>query len=215
LRSRYFKKGRFFIYMALLLLLVPALLCSCTNSQTALDNTEENPSTEETEQIDETQAAEDTYPTVDWYDYRYTFMEAWRNRDLNPQSEVIDYGGDYVHLRVEITRIAEEGSGYKTPLQILLNSGGRDYRMFGKDYNKNSYLWRDYTDFPDEVGESHVYIVTMELLPYSKALNTSFSMQQSELVLNGMDWTNLESPNIIPLARIPLIQLASEETASP
>ena len=214
MRSRCFKKGRFLICIALLLLLVPALLCSCTNSEPAPDNTEENPGTEETEQVDDTQAVENAYPTVDWYDYRYTFMEAWRNRDLNPQSEVIDYGGDYVHMRVEITRIGEEGSGNKTPLQVLLNNGGRTYRMFGKDYNKNSYLWRDYTDFPDEVGESHVYIVTMELLPYSKALNTSFSMAQAELVLNGMDWTNLESPNIIPLARIPLIQLASEEAAS-
>lgn len=215
MKSKGFDKGRFLACMALLLLLVPVLLCSCTNSEPAPDNTEENPSTGETEQIDDTQAVEDANPTVDWYDYRYTFIEAWRNRDLNPQSEVIDYGGDYVHMRVEITRISEEGSGYKTPLQVLLNYGGRDYRMFGKDYNKNSYLWRDYTDFPDNVGESHYYIVTMELLPYSKALNTRFSMEQAELVLNGMDWTNLESPNITPLARIPLIQLISEETTSP
>ena len=215
MKSKGSAKGRFLISIVLMLLLVPALLYSCTNSETAPDNTEINPGTEETEEVEETQAAGDTYPTVEWYDYRYTFKEAWRNRDLNPQSEVVDYGGDYVHMRVVIERIAEEGSDYKTPLQVLLNCGGRDYRLFGKDYNKNSYLWRDYTDFPDNVGESHSYIVTMELLPYSKALNTSFTMEQAELVLNGMDWTNLESPNIMPLARIPLIQLASEEPESP
>lgn len=207
-------KGHFLICIVLVLLLFPVLLYSCTSSEPAPDNTEANPGTEETEVIDDVQAAGDAYPTVDWYDYRYTFQEAWRNRDLNPQSEVVDYGGDYVHIRVEIERIAEDGSGYKTPLQVLLNYGGKDYRLFGKDYNKNSYLWRDYTDFPDNVGESHSYIVTMELMPYSKALNTSFNMEQAELVLNGMDWTNLESPNIIPLARIPLIQLASEDAAS-
>lgn len=214
MKSKDFKKGRLLTFIALLLLMVPVLLCSCSNNEPAPDKAEENPGTEEMEQIDDTQAAEGTYPTVDWYDYRYTFMVAWRNRDLNPQSEVVDYGGDYVHMRVGITRIGEDGSGHKTPLQVLLNCGGRNYRMFGKDYNKNSYLWRDYADYPDNVGESHVYIVTMELLPYSKALNTSFSMEQAELVLNGMDWTNLELPNITPLARIPLIQLASEEAAS-
>jgi hypothetical protein len=197
-----------------MLLLVPLLLCSCTNDEPVPDNHEADPGMEETVGVEDTQAAEDAYPTVEWYDYLYTFKETWRNRDLNPQSEVVDYGGDYVHIRVEIERISDEGSGYKTPLQVLLNCGGRDYRLFGKDYNKNSYLWRDYTDFPDNIGESHTYIVTMELMPYSKALNTSFSMEQAELVLNGMDWTNLESPNIMPLARIPLIQLASDEAAS-
>jgi len=118
-------------------------------------------------------------------------------------------------MRVEITRISEEFSGYKTPLQVLLNCGGRDYRMFGKDYNRNSYLWRDYVDFPDKVGDSHSYIVTIELMPYSKALNTSFSVESAELVLNGMDWTNLEVPNIIPLARIPLVQLSNAEAVTP
>jgi len=153
--------------------------------------------------------------TVDWFDYRYTFLDTWRNRDLNPQSEVVDYGGDYVHLRVEITRLSEEHSQYKTPLQVLLNCKGREYRIFGKDYTRNSYLWRDYTDFPDDVGESHTYIVTMELMPYSRALNSSFRMEEAELVLNGMDWTNMEELRITPLARLSLIQLSAEEPASP
>ena len=153
--------------------------------------------------------------TVEWFDYRYDFLETWRDRDLNPQSEVVDYGGDYVHLRVEITRLGEEHPQHKTPLQVLLNCKGREYRIFGKDYSRNSYLWRDYTDFPDDVGESHTYIVTMELMPYSRALNSSFNMGEAELVLNGMDWTNLEEPLISPLARLPLNQVSQGESGAP
>ncbi|MDY6794092.1 MAG: hypothetical protein SWK76_02240 [Actinomycetota bacterium] len=149
---------------------------------------------------------------VDWYDYRYTFLEYWRDRDLNPQSNMVDYGGDYVHLRVRITRLVEEYPFQKTPLQVLLHCGGREYRIFGKDYTSNSYLWRDYTDFPDRVGESHSYIVTMELLPYSRALNTSFSPEEAELALNGMDWTNLEQAQVTPLLRIPLTQLKQSDS---
>ncbi len=152
---------------------------------------------------------------VDWFDYRYTFLDTWRDRDLNPQSEVVDYGGDYVHLRVEITRLSEEHSQHKTPLQVLLNCKGREYRIFGKDYTRNSYLWRDYTDFPDDVGESHTYIVTMELMPYSRALNSTFRMEEAELVLNGMDWTNMQELQIAPLARLPLIQVSAEEPTAP
>jgi hypothetical protein len=168
-----------------------------------------------TQVVEEPQAEEGSYPSVDWYDYRYTFMEMWRDRDLNPTSEVVDYGGDYVHLRVRVTMIGEERPDLKAPLQVLLNCRGREYRMFGKDYSKHSYIWRDYTDFPDEVGESHVYIVTMELVPYSRALNSSFAVEQAELVLNGIDWTNLEQPQTVPLARVPLTQLSAGDPSTP
>jgi hypothetical protein len=171
---------------------------------------------EETEEEAEQQHGDEAdYAAVDWYDYRYTFMDAWRDRDLNPTSEVVDYGGDYVHLRVRITRTADEHPELKAPLQVLLNCKGREYRMFGKDYSRYSYIWRDYTDFPDDVGEEHVYIVTMELVPYSRALNSSFVVEQAELVLNGIDWTDLEQPQTVPLARLPLSQLTAADTAAP
>jgi len=57
--------------------------------------------------------------------------------------------------------------------------------------------------------------VTMELMPYSRALNSSFRMEEAELVLNGMDWTNMEELQIAPLARLPLIQISAEAPASP
>ncbi|MEW6554844.1 MAG: hypothetical protein AB1384_11225 [Actinomycetota bacterium] len=160
-------------------------------------------------------AGEETYPYVDWYDYRYTFLGAWRDRDLNPTSEVVDYGGDYVHLRVRVTMTGDEHPDLKAPLQVLLDCKGREYRIFGKDYSKHSYIWRDYTDFPDGIGESHVYIVTMELMPYSRAFNSSFAMDQAELVLNGIDWTDLQQPQTVPLSRLPLIQLGAAGSTSP
>jgi hypothetical protein len=200
-------RGVLTVFACILFFAAALCICSCSG-ETAPEREGGDQTGQEVVQEEEApQASESTHPTVDWFDYRYTFLETWRDRDLNPQSEVIDYGGDYVHLRVEITRISDENSGSKTPLQVLLNCKGREYRIFGKDYTKQSYLWRDYTDFPDGVGESHVYVVTMELVPYSRALNSSFSMEEAELVLNGMDWTNVEQPRVSPLARFPLTQL--------
>jgi len=190
-------------------------LASCSG-ESAEEPPDINPVSEEAAQeTPEQQVDEEAYPSVDWYDYRYTFMGAWRDRDLNPTSEVVDYGGDYVHLRVRITMLGEEHSELKAPLQVLLNCKGREYRIFGKDYSKYSYIWRDYTDFPDEVGENHVYIVTMELAPYSRALNSSFVIEQAEVVLNGIDWTDLEQPQTVPLARLPLTQLTAGDSAAP
>jgi hypothetical protein len=201
------------------LLLVGLCWMSSCSHDAATEPTGGNPGEEEAP-VEEA-ASENSESTgspdfaVEWFDYRYTFLDTWRDRDLNPQSDVVDYGGDYVHLRVEITRLSEEHSQQKTPLQVLLNYKGREYRIFGKDYSRNSYLWRDYTDFPDDMGESHTYIVTMELMPYSRALNSSFRMEEAELVLNGMDWTNMEQLQIAPLARLPLIQLSAEEPTAP
>lgn len=190
-------------------------LGSCSDDQ-ATEPPGDNPGEEEpiVEEMP-TETDEGSHLSVEWFDYRYVFLETWRDRDLNPQSEVVDYGGDYVHLRVKITRLSEEHSQQKTPLQVLLNCKGREYRIFGKDYSKQSYLWRDYTHFPDDVEESHTYIVTMELRPYSRALNSSFRMEEAELVLNGMDWTNMEQPQISPLARLPLNQVSSGEPEVP
>lgn len=205
--------------LACLLLITACLISVSCSHDAATEPTGDNPG--EGEAVAEEAASESGENmenpgfAVEWFDYRYTFLDTWRDRDLNPQSDVVDYGGDYVHLRVEITRLSEEHSQQKAPLQVLLNYKGREYRIFGKDYSRNSYLWRDYTDFPDEVGESHTYIVTMELMPYSRALNSSFRMEEAELVLNGMDWTNMEELQIAPLARLPLIQISAEEPASP
>jgi hypothetical protein len=215
-------KGLSIILLCVLLSAEALLLASCSGGKAE----EETPdvslaggdAVQQTEDVQakvDVQAGEETYPFVDWYDYRYTFMDAWRNRDLNPTSEVVDYGGDYVHLRVRVTMMSDERPDLKAPLQVLLNCKGREYRIFGKDYSKYSYIWRDYTDFPDDVGESHVYIVTMELMPYSRALNSSFAMDQAELVLNGIDWSNLEQPQTVPLSRVPLVQLGAEGTPSP
>ena len=209
--------ARFFLFLlfGLSLLAAALFLASCSS-----DKGEDPPhaplvSEEPAAEVMEQQVGENPYPSVDWYDYRYTFMHAWRDRDLNPNSEVVDYGGDYVHLRVQVTMIGDEHSSLKAPLQVLLNCKGREYRIFGKDYTRNSYIWRDYTDFPDEVGENHIYIVTMELAPYSRALNSSFDMQQAELVLNGIDWSDLERPQTVPLARLPLAQLEEAGAAAP
>ena len=198
-----------------LIMTVALLLASCSQEK-AEDPPDINPVSEDTEQVvEEAQAEEVTYPFVDWYDYRYTFVDAWRDRDLNPTSEVVDYGGDYVHLRVKVTRTSDEHPELKAPLQVLLNCKGREYRIFGKDYSRNSYIWRDYTDFPDDLEESHIYIVTMELVPYSRALNPSFAMDQAELVLNGIDWTDLQQPQTVPLARFPLAQLSGGDHPIP
>jgi hypothetical protein len=209
----------FKVLLACLLLTAACLISTSCSRDAATEPAGGNPGEEEA--VAEEAASESGENmesprfAVEWFDYRYTFLDTWRDRDLNPQSDVVDYGGDYVHLRVEITRLSEEHSQQKTPLQVLLNYKGREYRIFGKDYSRNSYLWRDYTDFPDEVGESHTYIVTMELMPYSRALNSSFRMEEAELVLNGMDWTNMEELQIAPLTRLPLIQIGAEEPASP
>ena len=209
-------KSLLIITSCALLLVAALVLVSCSGGGTTEKPADVNPVSEDVvQETEESQAGEEAYPFVDWYDYRYTFMGAWRNRDLNPTSEVVDYGGDYVHLRVRVTMMSDESPDLKAPLQVLLNCKGREYRMFGKDYSKYSYIWRDYTDFPDDIGESHVYIVTMELMPYSRALNSSFAMDQAELVLNGIDWTNLEQPQTVPLSRVPLIQLGAEGTSSP
>jgi hypothetical protein len=208
------KSLRIFI-LAVLMLVAAIILASCSGEATEAPP-DVNPVSEDTLQVvEEPQAQEESYPFVDWYDYRYTFMDAWRDRDLNPTSEVVDYGGDYVHLRVRVSMVSDERPDLKAPLQVLLNCKGREYRMFGKDYSKYSYIWRDYTDFPDKVGESHVYIVTMELVPYSRALNSSFAMEQAELVLNGIDWTDLQQPQTVPLARLPLMQLSAGNAPTP
>jgi hypothetical protein len=215
-------KGLLIILLCVLLLVAATVLVSCSEEGTAEESPEaSSASGDAVQQTEEAQAdegaliEEEAYPYVDWYDYRYTFMGAWRDRDLNPTSEVVDYGGDYVHLRVKVTMTSDERPDLKAPLQVLLNCKGREYRIFGKDYSKYSYIWRDYTDFPDDVGESHVYIVTMELMPYSRALNSSFAMDQAELVLNGIDWSNLEQPQTVPLSRVPLAQLGAGGTSSP
>jgi hypothetical protein len=215
LRGSGIVKRSLILLLCSLLLAAALFLASCSGEREE-EPPDANPVSEEPVQEAEVQHVDEgTYPSVDWYDYRYTFMSAWRDRDLNPTSEVVDYGGDYVHLRVRITMLGDEYPELKAPLQILLNCKGREYRVFGKDYSKNSYIWRDYTDFPDGVGENHVYIVTMELAPYSRALNSSFVMDQAELVLNGIDWTNLEQPQTVPLARLPLSQLNAGDTATP
>lgn len=209
--------GRWGIPCLLVVLAACPLLASCGGGQTAAVGDLEEEAGQEQPIAEQEQPVEmdASCPSVDWYGYSYTFIEAWRDRDLNPQSEVIDYGGDYVHLRVRISCSGTEHAGVKAPLQVLLNCRGREYRIFGKDYTSKSYLWRDYTDFPDSPGESHNYIVTMELYPYSRALNSSFSMEEAELVLNGMDWANLEQLQITPLARFPLVQFEKEDTALP
>jgi len=195
-----------------LVLAAAFLLASCAGG-VAEEPPDVDPVSEDMEKAaEETQEEQESYPSVDWYDYRYAFMETWRDRDLNPTSDVVDYGGDYVHLRVRVSRISDEHPDLKAPLQVLLNCKGREYRIFGKDYSKYSYIWRDYTD---EVDESHVYIVTMELAPYSRALNSSFSMEEAELVLNGIDWTDLEQAQTLPLARIPLAQLGAGNPPAP
>jgi len=215
LKSRRTATGHLALLVCSLMLAMTLLLASCSQDQ-AEEPPDINPVSEETAQEGEQPQAEEAgHASVDWYDYRYSFMETWRDRDLNPTSEVVDYGGDYVHLRVRITKISDEHPDLKAPLQVLLNCKGREYRMFGKDYSKYSYIWRDYTDFPDDVGESNTYIVTMELVPYSRALNSSFVMEQAELVLNGIDWTNLEQPQTVPLARLPLTQLSAGTPAAP
>jgi len=207
---------RFWGLLLCILILASLLFLASCSGDGAEEPPDVNPVSEEPAQETQEQQLEgEAYPSVDWYDYRYTFMSAWRDRDLNPTSEVVDYGGDYVHLRVRITMLGDEHSDLKAPLQVLLNCKGREYRIFGKDYSKYSYIWRDYTDFPDKVGENHVYIVTMELAPYSRALNSSFVIEQAEVVLNGIDWTNLEQPQTVPLARLPLTQLTGGDNATP
>lgn len=205
--------GQRALIACVIILLTAVLITSCSGDGEG-DPPDFDPVSEVVGQ-DTGTAEEESCPCVDWYDYRYSFMETWRDRDLNPTSEVVDYGGDYVHLRVRVSRISDEHAALKAPLQVLLNCKGREYRMFGKDYSKYSYIWRDYTDFPDKVGDSHVYIVTMELVPYSRALNPSFAMEQAELVLNGIDWTDLEQPRTVPLARMPLPQLHAGGAPSP
>jgi len=208
-------KSLLILALSALLVVVVLALVSCSGGGMAEETTDVDPVSEggvqetDNNEGEEALTEEEAYPYVDWYDYRYTFMDAWRDRDLNPTSEVVDYGGDYVHLRVRVTMMSDERPDLKAPLQVLLNCKGREYRIFGKDYSKYSYIWRDYTDFPDDVGESHVYVVTMELMPYSRALNPTFAMDQAELVLNGIDWSDLEQPQTVPLSRVPLIQLGS------
>jgi hypothetical protein len=203
------------VLVCLLLITASLLFCSCGGEVAGVSAGDDLPSQEVVATEEEQPPADAVHTVVEWKDYSYTFLETWRDRDLNPQSDVVDYGGDYVHLRVEITRVNDQFAEEKAPLQVLLYCKGREYRIFGKDYTRQSYLWRDYTDFPDAVGESHVYIVTMELYPYSRALNTSFTMEEAELALNGMDWSNMEQPQTIPLVRLPLLQISTGNAANP
>jgi len=215
LRVRHITIGRGILLVCSCLMAAALFLTSCSRESAEKAPDIDPISGETVQEPEQPQAEENDHPTVDWYDYRYSFVESWRDRDLDPTSEVVDYGGDYVHLRVRITKVGDAYPDLKAPLQVLLNCKGREYRIFGKDYSRYSYIWRDYTDFPDDVGEDHVYIVTMELMPYSRAINSSFAIEQAELVLNGIDWTDLKNSQTVPLARFPLTALSPGDSPNP
>jgi hypothetical protein len=108
-------------------------------------------------------AAEPQPPYVDWGDYRYIFTGIAPSSDLDPQSMIMNWfnpslydnnwdHANYVHLAITIQWWNNDRSLDFTPLQLILNSNGSRYILFGKGSSWQSYLWREGSHYRNDLG---------------------------------------------------------------